>query len=139
MRTILSQTDWSRLHGDSSINDKCDYLTTAIKTAASESIPHKTALIRPADKTWVNGHIRKLIRQRKRIYRKALQTNNEIIWAKFRKKRNIVTSEIKKAKQNYNDDLSHKLRSNSTDTKLFWKISKQLFKQYPEIATNLRI
>ncbi len=98
-----------------------------IKTAASMSIPNKTAWIRPSDYTWVNGHIRKLIRKRKRLYRRAKRTNINEHWASFRSQRNLVTSEIKKAKIKYNEELSNKLKANNTDPKLFWKISKQLF------------
>lgn len=126
LRTLLSETDWTCLSDDITINDKCDYLTSKIKNAASESIPNKTALIRPSDQTWVNGHIRKLIRKRKRLYRRAKRTNNDTCWANFRAQRNKVISEIKKAKTKYNDDLSDKLKNCNTDPKLFWKVSKQL-------------
>ncbi len=51
---------------------------TKIKSAASESIPNKVALIRPADQTWINGYIRKLIRKRKRLYRKAKRSKLRI-------------------------------------------------------------
>ncbi|MES9881747.1 MAG: reverse transcriptase family protein [Sedimenticola sp.] len=126
LRSILTETDWSYLSDESTIDNKCNSLTSTILNAASESIPNKTALIRPTDKPWVTGHIRKLIRQRKRLYRKAKRTNTITNWAKFRTKRNLVIAEIKKAKTKYNDDLALKLKSNDTDIKLFWKISKQL-------------
>ncbi len=126
LRSILSHADWSYLNDDSSIEHKCKLLTSEILNAATESIPNKTALIRPSDNPWITGHIRKQIRQRKRLYRKAKRMNNVTNWNKFRTKRNLVINEIKKAKQKYNDDLALKLKSNDTDIKLFWKISKQL-------------
>ncbi len=61
LRTILSQTDWSYLNGESSIEDKCQELTSSIQKAATESIPNKSAIIRPSDSPWITGHIRKLI------------------------------------------------------------------------------
>ncbi len=84
LRTILSQTDWSYLNGESSIEDKCQELTSSIQKAATESIPNKSAIIRPSDSPWITGHIRKLIRQRKILYRKAKRASNVNNWAKFR-------------------------------------------------------
>ncbi len=104
----------------------CEYVSDKIKSAASESIPNKVALIRPADQTWINGYIRKLIRKRKRLYRKAKRSNSDTSWSNFKKQRNIVVSEIKKAKTEYHDNLQRKLYINHPDPKLFWKISKQL-------------
>ena len=47
LRGILTQTDWSILHGNLSVNEQSHYITSSLKAACSESIPHKTATLRP--------------------------------------------------------------------------------------------
>jgi len=48
----------------------------------------------------MNGYIRKLIRQRRKLHKKAKQTNKPNDWAHFRKLRNLVINEVRKQKQN---------------------------------------
>ena len=55
--------------------------------------------------------IRKLIRKRKRLHRKAKKNNDQFLWQKFKKTRNTVINEIRKSKQNYYNKLTEELNA----------------------------
>ena len=63
----------------------CEFANEIIK-AAKESIPNKVVTIQPLKPKWINGHVKRQIKQRKRLFRKTKRTNNESIWHKFRRK-----------------------------------------------------
>ena len=73
----------------------------------------------------MHNEIRKLIRQRKRIHKKAKQTNSDIIWNKFRKIRNKMVKKIRSAKLRYEHNTAIELKDKTTDINTWWKLSKQ--------------
>ena len=97
-------------------------------SATETSIPNKIVTIRTNEPPWMNGRIRKMIRQRKRLYRKAKVTKYEHVWMKFREKINQIVSEIRKSKKNYFESLTKKLSEKKSDIKCWWKICKQALK-----------
>ena len=84
-------------------------ITNAILSAAESSIPSKIVTIRKGGPKWLSCNIRKMIRQKNRIHRKAKHFNNPMHWNKFRKIRNEVTSLVRNAKDKYNNDLIKKI------------------------------
>ena len=91
-------------------------------------MPNKIATIRQNEYPWINGLIRKLIRKRKRLYRRAKRTNNHYQWLKFKRTRNLVINEIRKSKDTYYEKYAEQINRDKVNPKLFWKISKQLLK-----------
>ena len=90
------------------------------------AIPNKTITVRPSDPPWVSGHIRRLIRRRKRAHRKAKRLDTPESWRKFRKLRNEANKAIKSAKQDLKDKLANKLKSDNISSKDWWKTFKCL-------------
>lgn len=127
-RGLLSNADWSCIVNERDINKAVELFNNMLIQMAEKSIPNKIATIRQNEYPWINGIIRKLIRKRKRLHRKAKKTNDQLIWQNFRKTRNSVTNEIRKSKQNYYNKLTEELNKEKINTKSFWKISKQLLK-----------
>lgn len=90
----------------------------------------------------MHNEIRKLIRKRKRIHKRAKASNNDQnIWEQYRKTRNEVVSAIRKAKNNYYNKLAGLADKNVKNSKLWWKISKQLLNntkksEYPALNSN---
>ena len=72
---------------------------------------------------WITCHIKNLIRKRKRSFRKFKRTTNPLHIEHYKTLRNKSVSDIRKSKKNYFDNL---LSSETTDSKLFWKTSKQM-------------
>ncbi|MEW8547607.1 MAG: reverse transcriptase family protein, partial [Candidatus Thiodiazotropha sp.] len=127
-RNLLSNADWTCILDEPDINKAVELFNNTLILTAEKAIPNKIATIRQNEYPWINGIIRKLIRKRKRLHRKAKKTNDQLIWQKFRKIRNTVTNEIRKSKQNYFNKLTDELNAEKINTKSFWKISKQLLK-----------
>ena len=76
----------------------------------------------------MHNEIRTLIRQRKRLYKKAKLKKDEKSWDLFRKKRNEVVASVKKAKKTYLNKLTKKAGETHNSPKTWWKINKTLLK-----------
>ncbi|XP_053406441.1 uncharacterized protein LOC123527061 [Mercenaria mercenaria] len=70
-REELDQVDWDTLLNIDDLDSVADDLSNTILDIASKTIPSKIVTIRPADIPWFHSGIRKLIRQRNRLFRKA--------------------------------------------------------------------
>ena len=91
---------------------------------AETCIPNKTVTIRPTDPPWITSHIKRLIRTRKRAYRKAKRTQDPSDWNKFKHFRNKITAAIRESKKALNDNLAEKLKSSDLSSKQWWSILK---------------
>ena len=104
-RRLLSAIHWDDvLMGD--VDNVANKISSVIMETASSSIPHKNATSRPYDSPWMHNEIRHLIRQRRRLHRKAKNVNTNEAWAKFRKIRNKVVGKIRSAKSDYENRIS---------------------------------
>ena len=81
--------------------------------AARKSIPNQIVTIRPSEPSWINSNIKRNIRQRKRLYKKAKRTNTVNRWEQFKHKRNEVNALIRTAKFQYNVKLANDLKNNN--------------------------
>ena len=75
--------------------------------------------------SWMTGEIKRLIRQREFLLRKARKTNKDEDWANYRRTRNKVLTNYKiwSAKSLYSRKL---IAENSGDPKAFWKTLKKI-------------
>ena len=124
-RSKLSTIDWDPIISNDSIDNSASILTETIVKTASETIPNKQVTIRKNDLPWINNSIRKLIRKRRRIHKKAKYTNNTDDWSKFRILRNKCIALIRKCQTEYFDNLAEKLK-HSSNSKDWWKLANQL-------------
>ena len=123
-RNLLEEYDWDNLLADGEVDDNAEKITKQIIDIASQSIPNKLATIRPAEPDCMHNEIRKLIRQRKRLHRKAKLSNTTENWTKFRQKRNEVVSAIRKSKVKYYEKISDQLKQNK-GAKTWWRTAKK--------------
>ena len=108
---ILSQTDW-RAISEKDIDEAIDTLTMTLLNAADKCIPVKLVQKR-ANKPWVSSELRREMRKRDRLFRKARQTGDANAWTRWKKQRNLVTK--------LNRDLKGAKRSKTLDTLLHSK------------------
>ena len=71
----------------------------------------KNVSIRPRDLPWINNNIRKLMRKRNRLYKKYKKNKTKTLFDNFKQFRNKVTSNLRKAKQEYVKSLANKLKT----------------------------
>ena len=97
-----------------------------ITSAAKITIPNKTITLRPTEPNWINSHIKREIRKRKRLFRNAKRKNTITSWNKFKTKRNEVTLMIRDAKKQYNDKLISDILNSNNNSKRWHKIVNQI-------------
>ena len=126
-RNLLSECDLiNKLESDLNIDSNVMLINQTILDAGEKAIPNKIITIRTNSHPWINCNIRRLIRKRKRAYRKYKQTSNVYYWQKYKQLRNICIREIRDSKTNYFDKLEQQLNTENSNSRLFWKTSKQL-------------
>ena len=125
-RNKLNSIDWDSILSNNDINKCAEQFSDSIMQAARESIPNKIVTIRPSEPSWINSSIKRNIRQRKRLYRKAKRINTNLIWERFKHKRNEVNSMIKTAKLQYKEKIAHELQTNDFNSKHWYKLTSEL-------------
>ena len=128
-RNLLASVSWNIVIDDQFDNDVdsiTDEFSNKILEIAKKCIPNRQITVRPKDPPWLSNNIRRLIRTRKRMHRKAKRENTEYYWAKFRKIRNDVVHSIRNAKDDYYKNLADKVKSESV-TKTWWKLTSIIF------------
>ena len=68
-------------------------------TLAAKHIPNKDIKVRKSDPVWLTNTIKRPMRKRKRLYDKYKSTNNNADFENYKRIRNKVTYEIRKAKK----------------------------------------
>ena len=94
----------------SSIDSNVCNLTNVLNDVCKHYIPHKSVLVRPKDKSWITGTIRRLIRKRDRLHRSYRQTLNTFYLEKWKSARRLVKSEIKKQKRLHSEGITNTIR-----------------------------
>jgi len=75
----MTDTRWDLLKSEN-IDIYAENITKTILQIANNCIPNKNVCIRSRDPPWINHIIKKKIRQQKRLYQKAKQSNTAIHW-----------------------------------------------------------
>ena len=83
LREMASSIIWENLY-DPDVNKHALNLSNQITSLAMECIPNRLTRIRPGEPYWINSGIKRLIRKRKRAYRKAKRSGILQHWNKFR-------------------------------------------------------
>ena len=104
----LMDTDWKAIL-DRDIDSATEQLTSAIMTAAKENIPTKTLNARQNDKPWMTNELKRNLRKRDRLFKRAKRTKNEDDWGRWREQRNIATSINRRLKEHHLQSQIHKL------------------------------
>lgn len=68
---------------------------------------------------WISAKIIKLVRKKKRLYKKAKNSSNIESWSTYKKTSNLLKKECNKARWEYLDKLANDMHDNSED-KFFW-------------------
>ena len=123
LREKASSIDWRALENDD-ISLYASNLNSTILSLTKECIPNKSIRVRTSDPPWITTLLKRQIRKRKRLYRKAKQTNLERHWIKFRQLRNETNTMIRNSKQQFYDNIAEKLKSKSLSSKDWWSTLK---------------
>lgn len=102
-------TDWNDIFIDNLVNINIDILydkwISLFLSIIDSFIPSRMVTIRPRDKPWMNGVIRRAMNKRNRLLNNFSKNKSLFNWEKYRVQRNFVVSLIRKAKL----DCDHKI------------------------------
>ena len=126
-RQMMSEVNWDNIIMDeNSIEVDVNNLNEIILQLANENIPNNIITVRQKDLPWINNEIRKVMRQRNRLRRKAKKSNNLMHWVKFKQIRNKVVDLLRSAKRNYFSNLHDKIKTEKFGSKDWWKLVKKV-------------
>ena len=80
------------------IQDLWNGFTTMVESAVSTFVPSKFSSTR-FSQAWITRHCRHIIGRKKRAYRKARKTKNQLDWARFKKLKSLCQRECRSAYQ----------------------------------------
>ena len=124
---------WSSIH-NSNIDTYADSVANVITENTRKFIPSKNVNVISKEPPWLTCEIKKKIRRRKRLYRKAKKSNDVIHWSNFRLARNEVIAMIRQSKVQYFERLSSQLKSGTLSSRGWWKTMKSLMYSHSSIS-----
>ena len=83
-------------------------------------------IIRPRDKPWLTGQIRKAVQKRDRLLKTYSKYKSPTSWDRYSVQRNLVVSLVRKAKINYNTKTNQALSDPAISSKKWWRIVKSM-------------
>ena len=126
-RHQLSQVNWEDCFSIDDIDIMADKWTELLLKVARDTIPHKIVTVRPWDKPFYNGYLRKLKRHKDRLHKRAKEDNTPYAWLQFRQMRNFYFSEIKQHKLNHEQKLISNLQRVVFDNpRKWWNYSRRI-------------
>ena len=125
LRYNLAIFDWSSTH-NSNIDTYADSVANVITENTWKFIPSKNVNVSSTEPPWLTCEIKKKIRRRKRLYRKAQKSNDVTHWSNFRSARNEVIAIIRQSKVQNFERLSSQLKSETLSSRGWWKTLKSL-------------
>ena len=124
----IKQINWEEdVFNGENIDDIYNSFLNKLNTCLDKHIPLKNITVRPKDKAFMNNSIRKLMRKRNRLHRKAVKTQNPTHWTNYRYIRNRVIDEIRCSRDRYNKKLTSQIDKTIPPGK-WWRIIKSLTK-----------
>jgi hypothetical protein len=125
-RQQLRDVDWETMFGYDDVDTIVDIIANTIVNTADNTIPNRLITVRKDSRPWITISIKKFIRRKNRIHKKAKHANSINHWEKYRKTRNKCNNLIKMAKNDYFSTISEKIKQNH----LVVKIDGILLKDY---------
>ena len=118
----LNKIPWDILEMESTSNEAWIVFKDLFLTVADKHAPVATRRVRGFSVPWLTSSIKELMTERDYHHKKAIKTNQELHWSKYKRLRNTVSKKMKKAKSDY---YSSRL-TETQDPKTMWEILKEI-------------
>ena len=127
LRDKISSMPWDLIFQNQiGIDNIVKTFTSILLEIAAETIPNRIITVRNGDLPWISTELRKLMRKRDRLRKKAKQKNSDYYWSKFKSIRNKVVDSLRTAKRTYHSKLCDKIKGNKFGSKDWWNLVKQV-------------
>ncbi|KAK3087639.1 hypothetical protein FSP39_008683 [Pinctada imbricata] len=133
----INEFDWESLFASCENTDEaCTKFTEIYLAFVNETIPSKIVTVKTTDKPWFNSRIKREIRIRDRLRRKAKKSGNESHLRQYKDKRNHVNNLKKSAKESFYQNVDGFVDHLSTqNSKGFWKLINTLTKSIGKLES----
>ena len=84
LRRKTFETDWDSLKSED-INEYSETVTKHIIEIAKQCIPNRLIKVNPTEPSWITTNIKRQIRKRKRLYKRAKGANDPDLWREIKK------------------------------------------------------
>jgi hypothetical protein len=134
-RYKLTDVDWRECFISDDIDVITQTWTNTLINIARECIPNKMVTVRPWDKPFYNGYLRRLRRAKDRAHHLAKYDNTTEAWEMFRRHRTYYFSEIRRLKlETHNKLLANMVQANVSNPRKWWEFYKKLLRgQHPSV------
>ena len=92
-------------------------------SVANKHAPIRNKRVRNKKSPWLSAELKKSMINRDKLKKQAVSSNDPLFWKKFKKERNRLNNEIKKAKADY---YKSQVESNIGNPKAIWKCINQI-------------
>jgi hypothetical protein len=96
------------MFGHDDVDTIVDIIINTILNIADNTIPNRFITVRINSRPWITTSIKKFIRRKNRIHKKAKHTNSMNHWERYRVTRNKCNNLKKMAKNDYFSTISEK-------------------------------
>ena len=127
-RNAISLFEWGDVFHENDMDKCCDLWTSTILRIAKENITNKSVTVRPNDKPWYNGHLRKLNRQLQRAFNLAKKTKLIHHLMFFKQLRSTYQNELSQQKGNFEQNKYASLSNKAlVNPKKWWSLLKSVY------------
>ena len=123
MNDELTCLPWSLIEMFDDINDAWSTWKMLFDSVVNRHCPNKTFRPRKRPCPWFNEEIENMKIVRDQFHNRAILTNNDSDWQRYRKCKNKVTSLAREAKANY---FKESILMNRDNSKSMWSVLKKL-------------
>ena len=122
----LTQVNWLSIVDSNPIDYCVEEFSNTFFGIACKCMPVKTVTIRPRDAVWLNNDIRRALKNRYKLFKRAKLSKRNEDWVTYRQYRNTVTNMIRDRKLEYLTELDIRVSDPAQfGQKDWWKFVKQ--------------
>jgi hypothetical protein len=125
-RQQLSLVDWDSLLVSDDIDISTSNITRALIDAANTNIPNRVITVRKDNPPWLTSSIKRVIRRKNRLHKRAKRSNLPGHWERFRIARNKCNNLVSNAKITHYSKVSENIRLEKAGSKNWWTLVKSL-------------
>jgi hypothetical protein len=126
LNATVSAYSWDVIVNLDNIENATSSFITALNDLFLDYIPHHDKLSKSKDMPWFHGGIKRAINRRNKMYRKMVKSQSDVNNRNYKESARQVSNLVTTSKKNYHNRLCNSLDTNSSRSKNYWLIIKQL-------------
>ena len=128
-RNALNAADWDQCFAMQDVNSICESWSSKLLEYVKQYVPNKLVVVRPNDKPWYNGYLRRLNRKKQRVFKQAKSLKTLQSWVKFSNARALYHNELKRIKNIFESEKYKQLVNDKViHPKKWWATLKDIYK-----------